>query len=297
VLIRRDERVDVEVALPAETEVPAGFVYIPKGRFLFGTSTDDTLRQSFLNTVPIHPVATGAYLIARHETTYAEWIAYLKALRAAREAAKGPMITQASMVGGLSLTSSRRGVYSLTLQLANRVYRAREGETLIYEGRKAYAAQDWLRLPVSGVTRDEAIAYAAWLDESGRLPGARLCTEREWERAARGADEREFPSGDELQPTDANFDLTYGKELSLMGPDQVGLYPGSRSPFGVDDLAGNVFEWTLSTLDTKQAVARGGGYSYGSFTCRSTNRTILDPSFRDPGLGVRICASWPLHSR
>ena len=74
------------------------------------------------------------------------------------------------------------------------------------------------------------------------MPGARLCTELEWERAARGADDRLFPHGDELDADDANFDVTYGRVDSAYGPDVVGSHPASRSPFGVDDLAGNVFE-------------------------------------------------------
>lgn len=296
VLVERDEELNIDVTLPKESELPAGYSYIPSGRFLFGTSTDDTLRKSFLTTVPLHSVKTRAYLIAQHETTYADWIAYLKAMRSVSHSRLGLKVEPVSMAGALSLTS-RRGVWSLTLQVANHVYHVREGVPLIYENRKARAAHDWLRMPVSGITRDEAIRYAAWLDESGQLPGARLCTDYEWERAARGADGRQFPGGDELTPTDANFDATYGKDPGLMGPDEVGLYPTSRSPFGVDDMAGNVFEWVTSSLDPKQAVARGGGYTYGSFTCRSSNRTLLDPEFRDPGLGLRVCASWPLPQR
>lgn len=296
VLVERDEELTIDVTLPKESELPPSYVYIPSGRFLFGTSTDDTLRKSFLTTVPLHAVKTPAYIIAKHETTYADWIAYLKATRPATGRRQGLKVEPVSMTGALSLTS-RRGVWSLTLQVANHVYHVREGVPLIYENRKARAAHDWLRMPVAGITREEAIRYAAWLDQSGQLPGARLCTDYEWERAARGADGRQFPGGDELTPVDANFDATYGKDPALMGPDEIGLYPTSRSPFGVDDMAGNVFEWVTSSLDPKQAVARGGGYSYGSFTCRSSNRTLLDPEFRDPGLGLRICASWPLPHR
>ena len=49
---------------------------------------------------------------------------------------------------------------------------------------------------------------------------------------ARGADDREFPGGDFLDPDDANFDETYAREPASMGPDEVGSYPASRSPFG-----------------------------------------------------------------
>jgi formylglycine-generating enzyme required for sulfatase activity len=149
---------------------------------------------------------------------------------------------------------------------------------------------DWSRLPVVGITSADAAAYAAWLDQSGRLPGARLCDEREWERAGRGADERTFPAGELLPPDDANFDLTYGKDPRSFGPDEVGSHPASDSPYGVRDLAGNVWEWTRSALAPDQAVARGGSYYFAASSCRLTNREIPEPSFRDLTVGMRICA-------
>ena len=71
-LVGRGEKLELEVTLPPADSVPPGYVYIPAGRFLFGTATDDTLRQSFLSTVPLHPRETSAYLISRYETTYRE---------------------------------------------------------------------------------------------------------------------------------------------------------------------------------------------------------------------------------
>src|SRR5207237_9071692 len=135
----------------------------------------------------------------------------------------------------------------LAPQTGSRVQVVREGEKLRLP-RAERAEQDWLRLPVAGISFLDARAYAEWLSRTARVPGARLCNEMEWERAARGADDREFPGGDALRPTDANFDATYGKQPQAFGPDQVGSHPGSRSPFGVDDMAGNVWEWVESSL-------------------------------------------------
>lgn len=131
------------------------------------------------------------------------------------------------------------------------------------------------------------------MDSSGRVPGARLCDEFEWERAARGADDREFPHGDSLDGTEANFDATYDKENAALGPDEVGSYPASRSPFGIDDMAGNAFEWVLSRLKKDEAAARSGSYAQAEVVLRATNRNAFDHTFHDPSIGLRICASWP----
>jgi formylglycine-generating enzyme required for sulfatase activity len=159
---------------------------------------------------------------------------------------------------------------------------------LHYQGRSLRAAQDWRRFPVTGISGDDAMAYAAWLDAAGRVPGARLCTEIEWENAARGADGREYPHGDSVDRDDANFDGTYGADD--MGPDEVGSHPSSRSPFGLDDMAGNAFEWTTSSLVPGQPLGRGGAYFYDQKTMRLPNRSISPPTLRDASLGMRLCA-------
>jgi formylglycine-generating enzyme required for sulfatase activity len=172
-------------------------------------------------------------------------------------------------------------------------YVALEGEPLTYASRSSAKDVDWLRLPVAGVSFVDAQAYARWLSETGRVPGARLCTEIEWERAARGADQREFPSGDVLDPDDADFDLTYGKQPQGFGPDEVGAHAASRSPYGVDDMAGNVWEWVEPSLGDAEAVARGGSYFSAANTCRLVNRELPGPTFRSLIVGVRVCAAFP----
>ena len=90
------------------------------------------------------------------------------------------------------------------------------------------------RRPVAGISWDDAVAYAKWANK--RLP-----TEEEWEFAARGTDGRLYPWGKEWQEGMANAGS------ARVGPDDVGAFKGV-SPFGIYDMAGNVWEWTADDL-------------------------------------------------
>jgi formylglycine-generating enzyme required for sulfatase activity len=168
-------------------------------------------------------------------------------------------------------------------------YAASSGQPIRYRERSVNAAVEWERMPVSGVSRDDATEYSRWLDETARVPGARLCTEAEWEFAARGGDGRRFPSGDALPAADANTQEKYARRPEAYGPDEVGSNPRSVSPFDVHDLAGNVWDVT-TTLDGSVTVARGGAFSIDRTAARSDTREVIEAGLRDPTLGVRICA-------
>ncbi|CAM3775301.1 SUMF1/EgtB/PvdO family nonheme iron enzyme [Corallococcus sp. ZKHCc1 1396] len=288
VLLGRGGVFQARVVLPKH--VPDGYVYVPPGRFLYGSGDDESIRRTVVRTRPLHPLTTGAFLIARHEVTYADWLTWLRALPTAERAARRPRGT--NYFGTIELLPNPDDTWTFHLEHEGVAYHAREGEPLRYQDRQLRAEQDWRRFPVSGISWEDARAYVAWLDATGRLPRARLCTEREWERAARGADGRDYPHGPTLAPDDANFDATYGRKPRAFGPDAVGSHPRSDSPFGVADQSGNVWEWLVT--DTAGTPAYGGGSFYqDALTARVLNHGDGEPRTRFPFIGMRVCASVP----
>jgi formylglycine-generating enzyme required for sulfatase activity len=191
----------------------------------------------------------------------------------------------------LTEIAPRRWQLTITPSTKKYTYTVETGQRLQYQGRSVRADQDWMKFPVSSVSYEDAIAFAAWLDRTGRIPGARLCDEYEWERAARGADARTFPSGARLTPDDANIDVTYGRVPAAFGPDEVGSHPGSRSPVGADDMAGNVWEWTRSVQTPDTAIVRGGSWYSNETSARSMNRELSDATTQYTAVGIRLCVT------
>jgi formylglycine-generating enzyme required for sulfatase activity len=264
-------------------------IYVPPGRFLFGSSDSSDLRRGFLSAPPLHEVSTDGYFIGRYEVTYAEWIEFLDDLAPDERRRRSP--NAVSGESKLTLTEIGPRRWRLTMTPTSRTYTAETGQRLHYERRAKRADQDWMRFPVAAVSYGDAVAFAAWLDRTHRVPGARLCDEYEWERAARGADGRTFPSGATLAPDDANIDVTYGREPLAFGPDEVGSHPGSRSPVGADDMAGNVWEWSRSVEAPGASILHGGGWYQDQLNARSMNRSHTEPTLRHPFAGVRLCAT------
>ena len=292
-LVHRGEVRTERLALPPARDVPDGFVYVPAGRFLYGSGDiDQELRRAFFNAVPQHEIASGAYLIGRHEVTFADWIEWLDELSPAERAERMPRtgVKAESAGDAFGLAELPGGRWQFRFPRAGHRYQALDGEPIRYQQRTVRAEQDWRRFPVAGISYHDAVAYTEWLDRTGRVPGARLCNDHEWERAARGADGRRFPNGEHLDPDDANIDETYGRQPLAFGPDEVGAHPASRSPFGVDDLAGNVWEWTRSVEHADQPLQRGGGWYIGQIAARAMNREYGEPDQRDPLIGLRVCA-------
>jgi formylglycine-generating enzyme required for sulfatase activity len=190
--------------------------------------------------------------------------------------------------------------YIDTYEVTNALYKACEDDGVCEPPQSSasktrqnyYGNAEFDRYPVIQVNWNQAKTYCEWR-------GARLPTEAEWEKAARGTDQRTYPWGEELEATFANFHWNVGDTTV------VGSYERGKSPYGVYDMAGNVWEWVNSLLapypysaeDERESlesdglrIVRGGGWGQeGDNSVSTSYRFAYDPSSTNIDLGFR-CA-------
>jgi len=136
---------------------------------------------------------------------------------------------------------------------------------------------------------DRPVVNVSWHDADAycRYYGKRLPTEQEWEKAARGTDGRKYPWGNE-EPTSrhALFDTKWNGYGTLA---VVGSHEAGASPYGIQDLAGNVWEWTSSDYDRSSRVLRGGSWHDPADGLETSFLSYGNPTDRNGVLGFR-CA-------
>lgn len=134
--------------------------------------------------------------------------------------------------------------------------------------------------PVVNVSWADVVSFCRWA-------GVQLPSERQWEKAARGTDGRIYPWGNDLpDATCCNFNK------NLQGTTPVGQYPQGASPYGLLDMAGNVWEWCADWYAVNERrVVRGGAWNNNANHVRAAARGRYHPDFWYNGGGFRCVRS------
>lgn len=266
------------VVVPATC--PAGMVRIEGGRFFMGSDEDLDAEK------PAHHVTISAFCMDKHEVTSAEYL---------RCSARGDCKRAPKHNDWVGIEARERKLYD-----------------------PVCTSEDPARA-------DHPINCVEWsmADRYCRANGKRLPSEAEWEYAARGSDGRRYPWGDDAPSTlhlnacgsecaawgkahGATLDPMYAAADPFTTTAPVGSFPRGTSRSGLDDIVGNVWEWTADFYGPYQAedqsapsgpadgetrVLRGGAWN-GAFPAwvRPSFRFHADPALRSHGVGFRCAA-------
>ena len=275
--------VDLNAAMPlVDTGVnPDAWAQIPAGEFCFGQHED-------IET-------TDSYEIMITDVTTAQYAAFLN-----EALATGYIKVDGDQVVGYYPGDEFHGI-----KHEERIYAGDwsfiqlndPSQRIRFDGTTFTVQPDYENHPMTMVSWFGAWGYCGYYD--WRLP-----TEIEWEKAARGTDTRPFPWGDEIMRENANFyasrdpfeDMkTFGSRTSPVGFYNGKTYNGyvtldSASPYGMYDMAGNVWQWTGNVYEGMHyRFMRGGSKDTYDMDLRIWVRNNATPSYFSPGVGFR-CA-------
>lgn len=254
---------------PPTTPIAFDWVEIPAGEFITGSDPkQDSLALKY--ETPQHREHVATFWIARVPVTVAQFTAFVQAT-------------------GYKTTAEEKG--------SSCTWTGSKWEDVKGASWRAPGG------PKSDVTnkQNHPVTCVSWLDATAfcRWAGVRLPSEAEWEKAARGTDGRIYPWGN-----DGPDKTLYNFNINVKDTTAVGSYPAGKSPYGVLDMASNVWEWTQtkwrgdyntpadnSPQGDAARVVRGGSFDgYVGFV-RCAVRFNLNPSIRDEYGGFRVVVS------
>jgi formylglycine-generating enzyme required for sulfatase activity len=274
-------------------------VYIPDGEFT--TGSDDGLP----NEKPLHKVYLDGYWLGKHPVTVGQFREFTDQIGYVTDAEKGQ---------GSWQFWEGRWVVRMNGNWKNPYFEQGEDH------------------PVVSISWNDAAAFCKWLSERTGVT-FKLPTAAQWEKGARGTDQRVYPWGNEIPDgtranyADINFWKKYGDSRKadktvddgFTETSPVGSFPAGASPYGLLDMAGNVWEWCYDVYDEnyyslspsknpfgppdtgqpdQERVNRGGGSwtdrsghitPEGGHNLRSAARTGDEQNSSDDHMGFRLC--------
>lgn len=245
---------------------PPDMIKIPAGRFLMGTSDEQVI-----------------FLLSREEWAH-DWY-------------ENDLFIIEQPQTPIELPSFYIAQYPVT-NLEYYIFIFKTGYRLPKTWSGFHYPEDTADHPVTGISKQDALAYIEWFNKQTNMK-FRLATEAEWEKAARGEDDRIYPWGNEFELWRCNT-----QESSKAGTSTVGSYsPSGDSPYGVADMVGNVWEWTSTQMfpypylpddgredpsATGKCVVRGGAWYYSRKLARCSAREGVIPTYISAALGFRL---------
>jgi serine/threonine-protein kinase len=279
------------VRLLREEDIPPGFVYVPGGAFASGG--DAAVHESLPRSI----ARVGPFLMSRLEVTVREYTEFLNAPE---------NLARIDPSGGAEPLDDwvRERLRSFGESLVQLVpesrpeSRRRPEDGLLFEKRDGrwapranFASEDW---PILAAGALAAAEYARWLTvRHGGRWRFRLPTDLEWEKAARGADERYYVWGN--YPVWSFARSARGTRGSGSRPCEVDSYPTDESVYGVRDMAGSASEPTSDVTEDEYRSVRGGTwYAVDHYFFRIANRNGSWPVARwKIDQGIRLVAELP----
>lgn len=288
--------------LEAVFEYGIVMVYIPAGEFIMGS------RDGLANEKPMHKVYLDGYWLGKYPVTVGQFRKFVDETR--------------------YITDAERGHGSW--QFWRGEWRVRKDgnwkNTYFHQGDNH---------PVVSISWNDAAEFCKWLSKKNGV-SFKLPTAAQWEKGARGTDGRKYPWGnDKPDGSKANYaDINFQEKYKNAGPaditvddgctetSPVGKYPAGASPYGLADMAGNVWEWCYDYFDENyysrspkrnplgpdippqqrkpgaERVNRGGGSwtdrsghitPEGGHNLRSAARTGDEQNSSDDHMGFRLC--------
>lgn len=283
----------------AEFEDGHVMIYIPDGEFTMGSN------EGLPNEKPVHKVHLDGYWLGKYPVTVGQFRKFVEDTGYVTDAEKGQ---------GSWQFWEGRWVVRLDGNWKNPYFEQGEDH------------------PVVSVSWNDAVAYSRWLSKRTRV-AFKLPTAAQWEKGARGTDERIYPWGNDIPDgTRANYaDIHFWKKYDdsrqadknvndgFVETSPVGSFPAGASPYGLLDMAGNVWEWCYDVYDgnyysespyknpmgptdtgrpDQERVNRGGGSwtdrsghitAEGGHNLRSAARTGDEQNSSDDHMGFRLC--------